>query len=93
VIATKRDGAGVTDVAFTPEPRELQVLRSPGPAHGPRLPTPDQVLAAQDRYIEMTTDLGASDEDLRRALLAANQTLRARFLGRQPEPELEEPEA
>ncbi len=93
MIEIERDDTGVTLFVVVPEPSELQVLRSPGPVNGPRLPTPDEVLAAQDRYIEMTTDLGASDEDLRRALLAANQTLRARFLGRQPEPGLEEPEA
>ena len=93
MITTTHDDAGVTEVMFTPEPRELQVLRSPGPVHGPHLPTPDEVLAAQDPYIEMTTDLGASNEDLRRALVAANQTLHALFLGRQAEPEPDEPEA
>ena len=92
MIATDRDDAGVTEVAFTPTPRELQVLRSPGPVHGPHLPTPDEVLVAQDRYIEMTTDLGASNEDLRQALVEANQTLHALFLGRQAEPGLDEPE-
>jgi len=89
VITTTRDDAGVTEVAFTPEPRELQVLSSPRPVYGPKLPTPDEVLAAQDRYIEMTTDLGASNEDLRQALVEANQTLHALFLGRQAEAEPE----
>lgn len=91
MIATERDEAGVTEVMFTPEPSELQVLRSPrsGPVYGPQLPSAEDVLAAQDRYCELTTDLSASREDLRHARRAADQTLRAHILGRQAESELE----
>ena len=31
MIRIERDQAGVTEVAFTPEPRELQVMHSPMP--------------------------------------------------------------
>jgi hypothetical protein len=71
VIRIERDQAGVTGVAFTPEPRELQVLRSPRPVYGPQLSLAEEVLAAQDRYCELVTDLSASRDDVRRATSGA----------------------
>jgi hypothetical protein len=56
------------------------------PLIGPRLPSPADVLAAQDAYCERTTDLAASREDVQRARFAADCTMRAYFLGlREPE--------